>query len=61
MAGTPLLSAFRYQRTADTPQLALDVKRFEDAGVLAAVANMATVTTMVTAEGRALTESRWLS
>ena len=56
MARTPLLSAFRYQRAADTPQLALQVKRFQDAGVLAAVASSATVTTMVTAEGRALTE-----
>ena len=55
----PTLAAFRYQTAAaGTPGLALDVKRFADAGVLAAVADRVTATTLVTAEGRALTEVR---
>lgn len=56
LARTPLLAAFRYQRTATPTRLSIDVKRFQDAGVLAAVADTATATTMITAEGRALTE-----
>ena len=57
LARLPMLSAFRYQRsTAAPPVLSLDVKRFADAGVLAAVADRAVATTLVTAEGRALTE-----
>jgi hypothetical protein len=57
LARLPVLSAFRYQRTASvTPGLTLDAKRFADAGVLAAFAERATATTMITAEGRALTE-----
>src|SRR5688572_12296664 len=53
LARLPLLSAFRYQRAAGAnPTLAFDVKRFADAGVLAAAADRAVVTT----EGRALTE-----
>src|SRR5262249_17270647 len=52
----PILSAFRYQRTSTPPTLSLDVKRFADAGVIAAVADRATATTLVTSEGRALTE-----
>jgi hypothetical protein len=57
LARLPLLSAFRYQRAAGaTPSLAFDVKRFADAGVLAAVADRAVATTLVTSEGRALTE-----
>ena len=52
-----LLAAYRYQRTADVPPaLALDVRRFADAAVLAAVATRAVATTLVTSEGRALTE-----
>lgn len=52
-----LLTAYRYQRLADVPVvLTLDVKRFPDAAVLAAVAEHATVTTLVTSEGRSLTE-----
>ena len=55
----PTLAAFRYQSSAaTTPGLALDVKRFADAGVLAAVADRVIATTLVTAEGRALTEVR---
>jgi hypothetical protein len=58
LARLPILSAFRYQRPAGTapPQLSLEVKRFADAGVLAAVADRAVVTTLITSEGRALTE-----
>jgi hypothetical protein len=57
LARLPVLSAFRYQRSAGTaPALALEVKRFSDAGVLAAVADRAVATTLVTSEGRALTE-----
>jgi len=52
----PILSAFRYQRSAVPAGLALDAKRFTDAGVLAAFADFAVATTLVTAEGRALTE-----
>jgi hypothetical protein len=57
LARLPLLSAFRYQRSpASTPGLSFDVKRFADVGVLAAVADRAIATTLVTSEGRALTE-----
>jgi carboxypeptidase family protein len=57
LARLPVLSAFRYQRAAGAaPHLALDVKRFADTGVLAAVADRAVATTLVTMEGRALTE-----
>ena len=54
----PILSAYRYQRAAGAapPRMALTVTRFEDARVLAAVANHAMATTLVTTEGRALTE-----
>jgi hypothetical protein len=38
-----------------TPLLALDVRRFPDAAVLAAVAEPTVGTTLVTGEGRALT------
>jgi hypothetical protein len=52
-----LSAAFRYQRTADAPPtLTMDVRRFPDAAVLAAVADRAIATTLVTAEGHALTE-----
>jgi hypothetical protein len=52
-----LLAAYRYQRTSDVPpSLALEVRRFPDAAVLAAVAERAVATTLVTSEGRALTE-----
>lgn len=53
----PLLAAFRYQRRPDEARvLALDVKRFADAPILAAVADRVAATTLVTAEGRTLTE-----
>jgi hypothetical protein len=57
LARLPVLSAFRYQRsTGPAPALSLDIKRFADAGVLAAIADRAVATTLVTGEGRALTE-----
>jgi hypothetical protein len=57
LARQPLLAAFRYQRRAEeTRVLTLDVKRFADAPVVAAVAERVTATTLVTTEGRTLTE-----
>jgi hypothetical protein len=57
LARLPILSAFRYQRTPGmTPGVTLEAKRFADARVLAAVADSAVATTLVTTEGRALTE-----
>jgi hypothetical protein len=51
--------AFRYQRgPVPLAPLAIEVKRFDDVAVLAAVADRAVVTTLVTSEGRALTEIR---
>jgi hypothetical protein len=57
-----LLAAFRYQRgSGAVPALALGVTRFADAPVLAAVAERAIATTLVTSEGRTLTEvSLWV-
>jgi hypothetical protein len=53
----PLLAAFRYQRRGgETRLLALDVKRFADAPVLPAIAEHGVATTLVTGEGRMLTE-----
>lgn len=53
----PLQAAFRYNRRAsDTPKLHLDWRQFSDADVLSAVAERATVTTLVNVEGRSLTE-----
>ena len=52
-----LEAAFRYHRQTDqSPTLALDWTRFPDASVLAAVAERAVVTTLVTSEGKSLTE-----
>ena len=57
IATQSLLSAFRYQRTASAPPiLTLNVTRFADAAVLAAIADRAVATTLVTREGRSLTE-----
>lgn len=58
LAGQPLLAAFRYHRRGgeSLPRLSLEVKRFPDAPVLAALAENARVTTLVTSEGRMLTE-----
>jgi len=59
LARTPLLAAFRYQRTpSSVPGLALAVTRFPDSGVLAAMVDRLAATTVITSEGRALTEVR---
>jgi hypothetical protein len=57
LAHFPPQAAFRYHRQPhETPTLALDWVRFPDSSVLAAVAENAVVTTLVTAEGKSLTE-----
>ena len=53
----PVHAAFRYQKKpAEMPGLALEWTRFPDSTVLSAVAQQAVVTTLVTSEGRSLTE-----
>src|SRR5690349_701551 len=53
----PLQAAFRYNRRAsELPKLQLEWRQFSDADVLAAVADRATITTLMTVEGRSLTE-----
>jgi Carboxypeptidase regulatory-like domain len=53
----PIQAAFRYnRRQGDTPKLQLDWTQFPDSQVLSAVAERATVTTLMTVEGRSLTE-----
>ncbi|HTL50587.1 MAG TPA: hypothetical protein VL219_07985, partial [Steroidobacteraceae bacterium] len=57
MARGELHAAFRYQRrAAETPTVALEWTRFPETGVLSAAAQDAVVTTLVTPEGRSLTE-----
>jgi hypothetical protein len=57
LAHFPPQAAFRYHRQPnETPTLALDWVRFPDGSVLAAVAENAEVTTLVTSEGKSLTE-----
>lgn len=57
LARSPLQAAFRYHRQPnEAPSLALHWTRFPDGPVLAAVAEKAVVTTLVTTEGRSLTE-----
>ena len=57
LAHFPPQAAFRYHKQAsETPTLALQWVRFPDGSVLAAVAESATVTTLVTSEGKSLTE-----
>jgi len=57
LAHFPPQAAFRYHRQPnESPTLALEWVRFPDSGVLAAVAEDATVTTLVTSEGKSLTE-----
>lgn len=57
LARFPLQAAFRYHRQpTETPTLAMEWTRFPDSTVLAAVAEHAVVTTLVTVEGRTLTE-----
>ena len=62
VAHDALMAAYRYQATSEEPpMLTLAVRRYADAPVLAAVAERAVATTLVTAEGRALTEIElWL-
>lgn len=61
LARFPLQAAFRYHRQpAEAPGLSLEWVRFPDSSVLAAVAERAIVTTLVTSEGRSLTEVRLL-
>lgn len=53
----PLQAAFRYHKQPDEqPSLAIAWTRFPDSSVLAAVVERAVVTTLVTNEGRSLTE-----
>ena len=57
LARFPMQAAFRYHRQpSEPPSLALAWTRFPDSSVLAAVAEHAVVTTLVTVEGKSLTE-----
>lgn len=59
LARATMQAAFRYHRQPnENPNLALEWTRFPDSSVLAAVAERAVVTTMVTNEGRSVTEVR---
>ncbi len=57
LARFPMQAAFRYHKQPnEKPALALEWTRFPDSSVLAAVAERAVVTTLVTTEGGSLTE-----
>jgi len=57
LAHFPPQAAFRYHKqSSETPTLALEWVRFPDGSVLAAEAESAVVTTLVTSEGKSLTE-----
>jgi hypothetical protein len=57
LARFPQHAAFRYHRqSSEPPSLKLEWNRFPDSGLLAAAAELAEVTTLVTSEGRSLTE-----
>ena len=57
LARYPVHTAFRYiKKAGETPGVAMEWTRFPDTPVLAAVAQRAEVTTLVTTEGRSLTE-----
>jgi hypothetical protein len=59
LARFPMQAAFRYHKQPnEKPALALSWTRFPDSSVLAALAERAVVTTLVTTEGRSLTEIR---
>jgi hypothetical protein len=59
LARAPIHAAFRYtKKPAEMPVVALEWTRFPDSPVLSAVAQQAVVTTLVTSEGRSLTEIR---
>ncbi len=61
LAKFPPQAAFRFHRQPnEVPTLALEWVRFPDSSVLAAVAESAQVTTLVTSEGRTLTEVKLL-
>ncbi len=57
----PMQAAFRYHKQPkEKPALALEWTRFPDSSVLSAVVERAVVTTLVTTEGRSLTEVKLL-
>lgn len=57
LARFPLQAAFRYhRRTGDSPSLKLEWNRFPDGSVLSAIAERATITTLINVEGKSLTE-----
>ncbi len=57
LARFPLHAAFRYHRqSSEPPSLKLEWNRFPDSSVLPAAAELAEATTLVTSEGRSLTE-----
>jgi hypothetical protein len=57
LAHASLHGSYRYQkRGAETPALSLEWTRFPDSSVLSAIAQHAVVTTLVSSEGRSLTE-----
>jgi hypothetical protein len=59
LAHFPPQAAFRYHKQpGETPTLALQWVRFPDGSVLAAEAESAVITTLVTSEGKSLTEVR---
>jgi hypothetical protein len=61
LAHYPPQAAFRYHRQpTEPPTLALQWLRFPDSTVLAAVAESATITTLVTSQGKSLTEIKLL-
>jgi len=57
LAGHGVLAALRYQRRSEAPLMASgEVTRFPDAALITAVADRAVATTLVTVDGRTLTE-----
>jgi hypothetical protein len=57
LARFPLQAAFRYnRRPGDAPKLQLEWTQFPDSQVLSAVAERATITTLMNVEGKSLTE-----
>jgi Carboxypeptidase regulatory-like domain len=57
LAGQTVLAAMRYSRRGSTPAtLSLDLTRFPDAPLITAVADRAVATTLLTVDGRTLTE-----
>jgi hypothetical protein len=53
----PMQAAFRYHKQpSESPTLALEWVRFPDSSVLAAIAERAVITTLVTSQGKSLTE-----